>query len=92
VGKRNFFLSPQSQFRNLEGSASAIAIPQLFKEMLLRNRNSAIPQSQFFLKSATSSPQLESFNSAIFGIFLAMEIGQFMEKKSEVKNPMLLSL
>ncbi len=29
-----------------------------FKEMLLRNHNSAIPQSQFFLKSATSSPQL----------------------------------
>jgi hypothetical protein len=56
----------------LEGSTSAIAIPQLFKEMLLRNLNSAIPQSQFFLKSATSSPQLESFNSAIFGIFLAV--------------------
>jgi hypothetical protein len=36
----------------LEGSSSAIAIPQLFKDMLLRNRNSALPQSQFFLKSA----------------------------------------
>jgi hypothetical protein len=34
--------------------------------MLLRNRNSAIPQSQFF-----SCPQLESFTSAIFGGFLA---------------------
>ena len=63
-----------------------------FKEMLLRNRNAAIPQSQFFLKSATSSPQLGSFNSAIFGIFLAVESGQFMEKKSEAKNLMLLSL
>jgi hypothetical protein len=37
----------------LEESPSAIAIPQLFKAMLIRNRNSAIPQSQFFLKSAT---------------------------------------
>jgi hypothetical protein len=27
-----------------------------FKEMLLRNRNSAIPQSQFFLESATLNP------------------------------------
>jgi hypothetical protein len=61
---------PQSQFRNLKE-----ALPQLFKEMLLRNRNSAIPQSQFFLKSATC------FNSAIFGIFFAMESGRFMEKK-----------
>jgi hypothetical protein len=65
---RNFFLSPQSQFRNLKE-----ALPQLqfrnFKEMLLRNRNSAIPQSQFFLKSATSSPQIESLNSSIFGKF-----------------------
>jgi hypothetical protein len=49
--------------------------------MLLPNRNSAISQSQFFLKSATSSLQLESFNSAIFGIFLAVESGQFMGKK-----------
>ncbi len=53
-----------------------------FKEMLLRNRNSAIPQSQFFLKSATSSPQLGSFNSAIFGLFLAVGSGRFMEKQS----------
>ncbi len=39
--------------------------------MSLRNRISAIPQSQFFLKSATSSPQLKSFTSAIFSRFLA---------------------
>jgi hypothetical protein len=57
----------------LAGSTSAIAIPQLFKEMLLCNRNSAIPQLQFFLKPETSSPQLESFTSAICGIFLALE-------------------
>ncbi len=44
-----------------------------FKEMLLRNRNSAISQLQFFLKSATSSPQLELFTSAVFGIFSAVE-------------------
>jgi hypothetical protein len=49
--------------------------------MLLRNRNSAIPQSQFFFNSATLNPQLESFTSAIFGIFLAMESGLIMNKK-----------
>jgi hypothetical protein len=57
----------------LEGSTSAIVILQLFKEMLLCNRNSTIPQLQYFLKSATSSPQLESLTSAIFGMFLAVE-------------------
>jgi hypothetical protein len=31
-----------------EGSTSAIAIPQRFKEMLLRNRNSAIRNHNFF--------------------------------------------
>ncbi len=32
-----------------------------FNEMLLRNRNSAIPQSQFFLKSATWELQFRNF-------------------------------
>jgi hypothetical protein len=91
-GQAQLFFESAIAIPQLEGSASAIAILQLFKEMLLRNRNSAIPQSQFLLKSATSSPQLENFNSAIFGIFLAVESGQFMEKKLEVKNLMLLSL
>jgi hypothetical protein len=75
-----FFESPIA-IPQLEGSTSAIAIPQLSKEMLLRNRNSAIPQPQFFLMSTTSSPQLESFISAIFGIFLAVESGRVHEKK-----------
>jgi hypothetical protein len=43
VGTRNFFLSPPAiVIPQLEESTSAIAIPQLLKEMLLRNRNSAI--------------------------------------------------
>jgi hypothetical protein len=46
--------------------------------MLLRNRNSAIA---IFFKSATLNPQLESLTSAIFGIFLTMESGLFMNKK-----------
>ncbi len=71
VGTRNFFWVRNRN--SVERSTSAIAIPQLCKEMLLRNRNSAIPQSQFFLISTTSSPQLESFISTIFGIFLAVE-------------------
>jgi hypothetical protein len=54
--------------------------------MLLRNRNSAIPQSQFFFNSATLNPQLESFTSEIFGIFLAMESCLFMNKKTGGKK------
>jgi hypothetical protein len=46
--------------------------------MLLHNRNSAIA---IFLKSATSSPQLESFTSAIYGIFLAVKSSRFLKKK-----------
>ncbi len=52
-----FFESPIA-IPQLEGSTSAIAIPQLFKEMLLHNRNSAIPQ-----------PQLRNFAIAIFSEF-----------------------
>ncbi len=73
----------------LEGSTSAIAIPQLLKKCCSAT---ATPQLQFFLKSATTSPELESFISAIFGTFSAVESGRFMGKKSEVKNLMLLSL
>jgi hypothetical protein len=72
-GHAQLFFESAIAIPQLEGSTFAIAIPQLFIEMLLRNRNSAISQSQFFLKPATSSPQLESFTSAIFGIFLALE-------------------
>jgi hypothetical protein len=91
VGTCNIFFESAIAIQQLEGSTSAIAISQLFKEMLLRNRNSAIPQSQFFLKpqlqvrnfkSATSSLQLERFISAIFGIFLAVECGRLMKKKN----------
>ncbi len=52
-GQAQLFFESAIAIPQLEGSTSAIAIPQLFKEMLLRNRNSAIPQMQFFLKSAT---------------------------------------
>jgi hypothetical protein len=52
-GHAQLFFASAIAIPQLEGSSSAIATPQLFKDMLLRNRNSAIPQSQFFLKSAT---------------------------------------
>jgi hypothetical protein len=75
VGMRNFFLSPQSQFRNLKEALPQSQFHNFLRNVTpqpqLRNRNSAIPQSQFFPKSATSSPQLETFTSAIFGIFSA---------------------
>jgi hypothetical protein len=57
----------------VEGSNFTIAIPQLFKVTFLPNHNSTIPQLLFCLKSTTSSPQLESFTFAIFGISLAAE-------------------
>ncbi len=89
VGTRNFFWSPQSQFRNLKE-----ALPQSqFRNFLKKCCSAtAIPQSQFFLMSATSNPQLESFISAIFGIFLAVESGCGSWKKLEVKNLVQLSL
>ncbi len=81
-GHAQLFFESAIAIPQLEGSSSAIAITQLFKDMLLRNRNSAIPQLQFFLKSATSSPQLRSFNSAFFDIVLDVESGRFIEKKN----------
>jgi hypothetical protein len=72
-GHAQLFFESAIAIPQLEGSTSAIARPQLFKEMLLRNRNSAIPQPQFFLMSATSSPQIERFITAVFGIFLIVE-------------------
>jgi hypothetical protein len=41
-GHTQLFLESAIAIPQLEGSTSAIAFPQLFKEMLLRNRNSAI--------------------------------------------------
>jgi hypothetical protein len=56
-GHAQLFFESAIAIPQLEGSSSTIAIPQLLKDMLLRNRNSAIPQSQFFLQSAISSVQ-----------------------------------
>jgi hypothetical protein len=79
-GHAKLFFESAITIPQLEGRTSAIAIPDLLKEKLLSIRNSAIPQSQFFLKSATSKPKLESFISSIFDMFLAVESGQFMKK------------
>jgi hypothetical protein len=57
-----FFLGLQPQFRNLKSRTSAIAIPQLFKEMLIRNCNSEIPQPQFFLQSSFSGLPFGNFH------------------------------
>ncbi len=82
--RATFFLSPQPQFRNLKE-----ALPQLLKKCCSAT---ATPQSQFFWSPQHTNPQLESFTSAIFGIFLAMELGLFINKKSEVKYLVQLSL
>jgi hypothetical protein len=97
VGTRNFLFDSalQSQFRNLKEALLQLfietllcnrnsAIPQLLKKRCsatatLQFRN----HSFFWCLSLTLSPQLESFISAIFGIFLAMESGRFMKKKLE---------
>jgi hypothetical protein len=52
----------------LEGSTSVIIIPLVFQEMCLCDCNSAILNRIFSI-----SPQLESFISAIFGVFLAVD-------------------
>jgi hypothetical protein len=56
-----FFFESIIAILQLEGNTSAIAIPQLLKEMLLRDRNSAISKSQFFLKSATLELHFSNF-------------------------------
>jgi hypothetical protein len=59
-------------------------------------KKNVAPQQQLrisaFAKSTTLTLQLESFTSAIVGIFLAVESGRFMKRKSEVKTLVLLSL
>jgi hypothetical protein len=79
-GHGQLFFESAITMPQLAGITSAIAIPQLFKEMLICNRNAAIPQSQFFPKSSTSSPQLERFTCAMFGIFMAMGSDRFVKK------------
>jgi hypothetical protein len=86
VDTRNFFFESAIAIPQLEGSTSAIAIPQLFKEMLFRICNSAIPQSQFFLMSATSSQQLESFISTIFRNIFGHGIWSIHEKNGGKKS------
>jgi hypothetical protein len=65
VGTRNFFLRPQSQFRNLKE-----ALPQSQFCNFLRNVAPQLRNRKFFLKSATSTPQLESFTSGIVGTYI----------------------
>jgi hypothetical protein len=80
VGTCNFFLSPHIAILQLEANTSAIAIPQLFKEMC-----SATPNPQFWDCYFFWSPQLQSFTSATFGIFLDVESGRFMKKNQRWK-------
>jgi hypothetical protein len=82
VGTHNFFKSLES--------TSAIAIPQLSKEMLLRNWNSAIKifsDVRCNFKSATQQLYFRNFR-----IFLAMESSRFMKKNWGGKNLVQLSL
>jgi hypothetical protein len=66
---------PDSQ-KSLKERIPSQATPQLVSLLSSRGGHAQLflsPQRQSFLKSATSSPQLESFTSAVFGLFLAAE-------------------
>jgi hypothetical protein len=67
-GHRQLFFETAIAIPQLEGSTSAIAIPQLLKKCCSATATPQFRNRNFFL-----SPQLESFTSAIFGIFWAME-------------------
>jgi hypothetical protein len=97
VGTRNFFLSPQSQFRNLKETlpksqfrnflkkcCSSTATPQL----QLRNSAIAIFSDVRNFKSTTWELHFRNFRH-IFGHKIRPE---FVKKKSEVKNLVQLSL
>ncbi len=72
-GHAQLFFESSIAIPQLEGSISAIAIPQRLKKWCSAT---AIPQSQFL-----GGPQLKSFASAIFSAFLAVKSGRFMKKK-----------
>jgi hypothetical protein len=80
-GHTQLFFESATAIPQLDGSTCAIAIPQLFKKCCFATATPQFRNRSFFL-----SPQLESFTSAIFGIFLAMESGFFMSKKIIVKK------
>jgi hypothetical protein len=68
---------------------------QLF--VWVRNRKSATWREQVRNRNSATFKRNAIFSevrnlATIFGIFLAMESGRFMKKKSEVKNLMLLTL
>jgi hypothetical protein len=64
--RATFFLGPQSQFHKE-------ALPQSQFRKFLKKYCSATATPQFRNRNFFRSPQLESFTSAIFGIFLALE-------------------
>ncbi len=90
VGAQNFFLSPQSQFRNLKEAL----LQSQFRDFLKKCRSAtATTQSHFFLKSATSRLQLESSTSNNFWPWNPVDSWRKKKKKNtEVKNLVLLSL
>ncbi len=75
-GHAQLFFESAIAIPPLEGSTSAIAIPQLLKKCCYATSTPQFCNRNFFLMSATSSLQVENFISAIFGIFLAMESGR----------------
>ncbi len=84
VGTRNFFLSPQSQFRNLKEALSQSQFLNFLRKVApqpqLRNSAIAIFSAVHNFKSATWEPHFRNFRH-----ILAVESGQFM-KETEVKN------
>ncbi len=68
-GHAQLFFESAIAIPQLEGSTSAIAIPQLLMKCCSATATPQFRNRNFFL-----SPQLESFTSTIFGIFWAIEV------------------
>ncbi len=84
-GHAQLFLCPQSQFSNLKEALQQSQFRNFLKKCCSQPqlRNSAIA---FFMMSPTSNLQLESFISAIFGMFLAVESGRGKKKNRRYKS------
>jgi hypothetical protein len=82
-GHAHFFFQSAIATPELEGSTSAIAIPQLFKEMLLRNRNSSMAIFSYVCN-------LKEFHFHNFWHILGH--GQFMKKIGGKKSCAIVPL
>jgi hypothetical protein len=87
-GHAQLFFESAITIPQLEGSTSAIAIPQLFKEMLLRNCNSAIAIFSDVRNFKSATCELHFRNFLHFWPWNPVDL----RKRPKVKNLVQLSL